>query len=126
MRYFINKIILFQRVELNKMSMVKANDQWHRAVVIDAIGDGKPECAFVDLKLFRKVQAKNIFAIPAVLDCVPVLVNEYKIQEYDSLNVTMKSCLKNIIAENEILKVDEIKKVGDDLILKFNNLLNQD
>ncbi|KAL7036508.1 hypothetical protein ACKWTF_008827 [Chironomus riparius] len=95
------------------LCLVKYNNQWHRAIVNKAQGDGKPECVLIDLQLICKVKVQNIFKIPEVLANFPFLSDIYKIDEYDKNEEIKKFCNENII-ENDFIYANKVE-VKDDI-----------
>ncbi|XP_070509829.1 protein vreteno-like [Chironomus tepperi] len=99
------------------LCLAKYNNQWHRAIVNNAKGDGKPECVLIDLQFVCKIKVENIFKIPEVLAKFPFLTDIYKIDGYDTEQT--KFCDENVI-ENDFIYVNKVEVKDDIPIIHFN------
>jgi len=100
------------------LSLVKYNNQWHRAIVNKAKGDGKPECVLIDLQFVCKIKVENIFKIPDVLAKFPFLSDIYIVEGYDTNEELKTFCNENII-ENDFIYVNKVEVKDDTPIIHF-------
>jgi len=80
----------------NELCLAFVNNQWHRAIVVKAEGDGFPLCMLVDLWNAQKVDFNHIIPMPKAFELPPLLSDQCKY----SPGLEFK--------ENEWLQVDKV------------------
>ena len=81
----------------NELCLVFCNNQWHRAVVLNTEGDGKPECLLIDLWSKQKIDVTNIIPMPLAFKFPPILnepcehSSSFSVEENDWLKVDVGS-----------------------------------
>ncbi|KAG5680745.1 hypothetical protein PVAND_010234 [Polypedilum vanderplanki] len=116
-------------MQLEETNLVKYNNQWHRAIVREKCGDGKPLCYFIDLQFQDNVNVENIFKLPKVFAETPVYTVACKIKYYDPEKNQCEKCnifLRDLLQENEFIIADKVDydEKNDQHILIFNSYEN--
>lgn len=99
------------------------NNQWHRAILAENVGDGYPSCLLIDLGCNQKINVKKMIPMPRVFAELPPFVRICRIAGFDKNSEDIKTAIGDIVIENEILTVDEIFEDEEGIVLRFNAIM---
>lgn len=98
------------------LCLVKYNDQWHRGIINETKGDGKPECVLIDLLFTSKVKIEDVFQLPEVLARFPIMSEIYKIEGYNT-NEEVKNYCNQMVYENGFIVAEKVEIKDDDPVI---------
>lgn len=88
--------------------LVKYNDQWHRGILQEAKGDGKPRFVLYDLQFECIINIKNVFPLPTVLEKFQIVSEIYEIDGFNT-NEDVKNYCENKIFENDYIIAEKVE-----------------
>lgn len=98
-----------------KACLANCNDQWHRAIVMQTFGDGKPLCTLIDIFSVQNVPVENIIPMPSVFKNPSPLVAFAAIDGVDEkTSQDVLNQIQTILKEGSIVNIDEVVQEDDE------------